>query len=407
MTAVADSTLHTGCPVDHSKLSEQRTSRETLAGRPAIEQRANGEWHIYGYAEAKTVLRSAHTRQAGFHAEEMEKLPRTMRDPILFQEGQSHREQRTKTARFFTPVRTDEAYRGFMEAFADDIIAKLERGRAADLSDLSMTLAVEVAAQVVGLTNSRIGGMSERVERFFAEPVSLDSSAGKALHFALNQLRIGKFFFADVQPAIAARRRQPREDLISHLISEGYTNAEILVECMTFAAAGMITTREFISVCAWHLLDNPELRAQYLSAPEPERYKLLHELLRLEPVVGHLHRTATADIDIVSDAQTYTVPEGAHIVLHIYGTNTDERVVGEAPERACPARALPKGVGDPVMSFGDGHHRCPGAYIAIQETDIFLQKLLSLNVRVKRAPDLSWNELVKGYELRKFMLELQ
>ena len=59
------------------------------------------------------------------------------------------------------------------------------------------------------------------------------------------------------------------------------------------------------------------------------------------------------------------------------------------------------------MSFGDGHHRCPGAYIAIQETDIFLTRLLALPVTVEREPSLSWSEVTKGYELRNFRVRLE
>jgi cytochrome P450 len=68
-------------------------------------------------------------------------------------------------------------------------------------------------------------------------------------------------------------------------------------------------------------------------------------------------------------------------------------------------RELPRGVQPSVMSFGDGHHRCPGSYIAIQETDIFLQKLLMLtSLRVERAPSIGWNETIKSYEVRNFIL---
>jgi cytochrome P450 len=59
------------------------------------------------------------------------------------------------------------------------------------------------------------------------------------------------------------------------------------------------------------------------------------------------------------------------------------------------------------MSFGDGHHRCPGATIAIQETDIFLRRLLALEgLRVARWPQLGWNPVAAGYELRDFVLAL-
>ncbi len=60
------------------------------------------------------------------------------------------------------------------------------------------------------------------------------------------------------------------------------------------------------------------------------------------------------------------------------------------------------------MSFGDGHHRCPGAYIALQETDIFLQRLLRLpGLQIVQKPSVSWNDLTAGYELRNFILAVE
>ena len=60
-----------------------------------------------------------------------------------------------------------------------------------------------------------------------------------------------------------------------------------------------------------------------------------------------------------------------------------------------------------MLSFGDGHHRCPGAFVAIQESDIFLTRLLALpDLRAESAPTLTFVELIAGYELRKFMITL-
>ena len=49
------------------------------------------------------------------------------------------------------------------------------------------------------------------------------------------------FFWLDVLPAIKVRKRQPREDVISHLLAQNYSDTEILTECVTYAAAGMVT----------------------------------------------------------------------------------------------------------------------------------------------------------------------
>ena len=103
------------------------------------------------------------------------------------------------------------------------------------------------------------------------------------------------FHLADVRPAIAARRKSPGEDVISHLLAQGYAEPAILIECVTYGAAGMATTREFISMAVLHLLADADLRARYLAADEPERFGILHEILRLEPIIGHLYRRATRD----------------------------------------------------------------------------------------------------------------
>jgi cytochrome P450 len=130
----------------------------------------------------------------------------------------------------------------------------------------------------------------------------------------------------------------------------------------------------------------------------------LHEILRLEPVVTRLVRRTTADIEVESNGSRVVIPVGEKIDLHVYDANMDEEVVGELPLALCPGREL-KGdhVPEMVMSFGDGTHRCPGAYIAIQETDIFLQRLLAIDsLRIVSKPSMRWDNLTTGYVLRHF-----
>jgi cytochrome P450 len=225
------------------------------------------------------------------------------------------------------------------------------------------------------------------------------------LALRLRRLTVLQFFYLDVKPAIAARRKSPQDDVISHLLNQNYNDYEILSECVTYAAAGMATTREFISVATWHMLEQPELRQRYLAADEPERHDLLHEILRLEPVVANLFRRATEDVT-VPGATPVTIKKGDLINIHITKANGDPGIVGEHPQSVCPARPL-AGDKTPTMllSFGDGAHRCPGAYLAMHETDIFLQKLLRLpTLRIVQKPTVSWNDLIAGYEVRGFLL---
>jgi cytochrome P450 len=395
------------CPVDYAALSQRKTTRShEPAGKP-VERDASGVWHVRGHAQARAVLRSADTKQAGFNAELLERMPQKMRPPILYQEGQPHHEQRRQTARFFSPKAVSANYRGLMEELADGAIRELLRERRADLTTLSMGLAVGVAGRVVGLTESRLPGMARRLDAFFEGDMTGFGWTPRALFgFARNQARVAAFFYLDVKPAIEARRKEPREDVISHLISRGYTDTEILTECITYAAAGMATTREFMSIAAWHMLEQPTIRERYLHGDEGERHDVLGEILRLEPVVGRLYRRATADLRLNVGYEPITIPEGSLIVLDTYAVNADEAAVGECPLALVPGRELlAERVGPPVMSFGDGHHRCPGYYVALQESDVFLRRLLALeDLRIERKPSVSWNDLIAGYELRGFAI---
>lgn len=394
------------CPVDHAALSQQKTARVAEPAKSgAVERGADGVWRVRGHEQARAILRSADTKQAGFNAELLERLPGGMRRPILYQEGKPHNEQRRQTARFFSPRTVGENYRGIMEGFAAGLIEELRRKRRADVDVLSFKLAVKVAGKVVGLTDSRLPGMDRRLEAFFAGGVTgFGWSPREILGFARNQTRAAAFFYLDVKPAIEARKKNPGEDVISHLLSLGYGDGEILTECLTYAAAGMATTREFITVAAWHMMEQPAVRGRYLAGDEEERHALLQEILRLEPVVSDLYRRATADIRLDVGGEPVTVPAGSLIDLNIYAVNADGAVVGECPLALLPGRDLRvERVGPQVMSFGDGSHRCPGAYVAIQESDVFLRRLLAQeDLRIERKPSVSWNDVTSGYELRGF-----
>lgn len=415
--AVAPTQSQAKCPIDHTAFFQKKTAR---AAEPMsagdVERDADGIWHIRGFRDARTVLRSGETRQAGFRAELIERVSGMGNVPILYQEGKAHQQQRKQTARFFTPKAVSSDYRQLMETVADELIGSLKDTRRADLSALSLQLAVRIASAVVGLTNSRMPGMDKRLDAFFTTAAGEEGrgwrhTLKRVWGAAQGQLRIAAFFYLDVKPAIEARKRQPREDVISHLLAQGYRDREILTECITYAAAGMVTTREFIGMAAWHLLEEPETRARYLAAPEEERLAILEEILRLEPVVGHLYRRATSDIHLATDAGAaaqLTIPQGALIDLHIHAANADERVTGEHPFAVRPGRQLHgERVSPALLSFGDGAHRCPGSYIAMQETDIFLLRLFALDgLRMEHAPTVTWNDLVTGYELRDFPITI-
>ncbi|PKQ24008.1 MAG: cytochrome P450 [Actinobacteria bacterium HGW-Actinobacteria-5] len=396
--------------VDHS--DRRRAVEPGEAGSPRVE--VDGHvWRIRSLGVARQVLRAREgTTQAGFTAEWIPK-GYLKHHPILISDGPRHDEQRRKVARFFAPAVVADRYAEAMAASADALLATAEQQGTFRLDDLALHYTVEVTAQVVGLTESAIPGMAARLVSFFRQPPfditkpDLGRSRRQWAQAAVNGLLpVLRFYAADVRPAIGARRAQPRDDVISHLIAEGYTNADILVECITYGTAGMVTTREFIAMACWHLLRYPSLRERYVAAGPTERIAILNEIIRLEPVVGHLYRRVQASLELVEGDATWALAAGDLVDICVRPANADPDAVGERPLDLCPGRSLPAGINPAALSFGDGAHRCPGQPLAMLEADALLTRLLARDPTIVAEPTIEWDDLIAGYALRGLELRI-
>jgi hypothetical protein len=119
------------------------------------------------------------------------------------------------------------------------LLARLRVDKAVDLSRLSMRLAVQVTGRVVGLTNSSVRGMSGRLGFFQGDPLARDRALLlRALRGSGAPGLLPPRREASVRRAAAAlsRRDQPA-------VATDFSDLEILTEALTYAAAGMATTR--------------------------------------------------------------------------------------------------------------------------------------------------------------------
>lgn len=351
---------------------------------------------------ARELLRARNsTRQAGFTSE---RIPDWLfrHRPILFDDGPSHDEHRRTLARFFAPKVLEAKHRDDIEQSAKRLVDAAFAAGPMRVDEVALLYSVEVTSRIVGLTHSRIDRLADRLTRFFRQPPVVHTRPdhgrtnrqwAEAAKKALGPLI--SLYVADVRPAIRSRKKERQDDVISYLLDEGYRPSEILMECLTYGTAGMVTTREFICVALWHLLRDDALRERYLAAEARERTAMLNEIIRLEPPVGHIYRR------VVSDGCPYT--KGTLVDVDVRTANIDP-LVFEKPERLCPARGLPAAQ-QAGLSFGDGEHRCPGQPLALLETDILLLEILRRDPRITSEPRVDWDTLIEGYQLRDFTIE--
>ncbi len=395
--------MRMSCPVRSEVLAAHTTDSKTVPRpytvTPRVTRDDAGHWHIHGYAEARALLLED-LEQAGFQAEVVLK---SGLDPVLYQRGEVHRQQRAAIAKFFSPTTTTRKHQAMMERLADELTAELAETKRADLNDLTVRMAASVAAVVVGLDPTP--GLIRRLDAMLHSGTAARGVLRRAWRAIAGKGVSLAFWWLDVRPAIAARRRQPQDDVISYMLSKGKSEVAILAECVVYGAAGMATTQEFISIVLWHCLQRPALKDLMLTAPVEARHELLHEVLRLEPVVATIKRRTLEATALVSEGVAHTLPAGALVHFHVYDINVDALVLKQAPLTLQPQRELDRGVSRSLVAFGAGPHRCAGEFIALAETDVFVRRLLALpGLRIESGPTVTRNDTVDSYEVRRLAI---
>ena len=382
------------CPV-HTGRDERKSAAiaaERMAPYPGA--RVLGTFNA-----ARDVLRSSKVRQAGGAADHVD-LSKPGEISFFFLDGDLHRKRRAAVAGLFAPKTIITRHQAVMNRTMDAIVSRLQAHGSAALDELSWQMAVDVAAEIVGLTESDNNeALAHRVKAVLETSINAPTKGlAKWVALAKMMVRVSRFYKHDMAPAIAARQIDPRDDVITHMVKANYSKKGMIMETLSYAGAGMMTTREFIVMVAWHLFDNAPLRERFLAGDEADQFAILEEVLRLEPVATFNTRRAAEDLD---EGQTGPIKAGELLAINIRDANTDEAITGPCPFQIDPDRAKRMKVNGPYLSFGDGPHRCPGAQVALHETRVFIERLFRLpGIRLVSQPTVLWNPGIQGYELR-------
>lgn len=344
------------------------TTRQPLLGRIALTTR---------YAESQSVLRNPEqftldARRCGHKsAAGMRWWVPAMFKPIannlLTLDGEEHRALRKRVDYAFR--RTQIVHlQHHIDAFATQALeglrAKLRHDNQADFVE-------QVARPVPQWVISNLLGLDTSFTQTDS-PLNQALSALGSVQRATDLFKVLpaiKLISRILSTEIARRREEPRDDLLTKLISEHgegrpLNNNELLAMAFLLYVAGHETTTHLLSTSLWSMVTNPHIAEQICS---PLDDKSIHEFVRFNsPVQMSKPRFVVQDMEFSG----VTLKRGDTIAVLIGAANHDEKVFSN-PYQFTLSQATPKHLG-----FGTGAHSCFGMHLAIRETATVLNKLI-------------------------------
>jgi hypothetical protein len=193
---------------------------------------------------------------------------------------------------------------------------------------------------------------------------------------------LGDFLTAEV----AARRKTPTDDLITHLAEaeidgDKLSEREIVLTTTTFVVAGVESLSSFMSMLALNLHDYPASRRRVVADPALLA-PAIEESLRFNTSAQRFKRTVMRDVELHGQ----TLKAGDKVALAYGSGNRDGRKFPNADEYDIDRRPRDH------LGFGAGKHFCLGNQMARLVTEVAMKRFL------ERVPDyrltvdrLAWN----------------
>jgi pimeloyl-[acyl-carrier protein] synthase len=297
-----------------------------------------------------------------------------------------HTRLRSLVSKAFTP-RAVERMRPRIEEYVDRLLAALAGRRSMELvADFAAPLPVSVIAEMLGVPVAD----RERFRHWSDEGVRTlgDGTMEDRRRAVVAMEEMGEY----LEGIADARRREPREDLISGLVAaeeagDRLSTAELLTTCVLLLVAGNETTTKLIGNSVVALLRNPE-QLEILRG-EPKRvFGAVDELLRYDSPVQLTSRMVVEDREL----RGHRLRKGQQLVLILAAGNRDPVHFAE-PDQLDVTR-------DPVrhLSFSHGLHHCLGAQLARLEGGLALEALITRFPDLRFAGEVRWgdNTVLRG-----------
>jgi cytochrome P450 len=338
-----------------------------------------GFWAVTRYADIRHVHRNVElysSELGGTSLEDLEPEHVEARKSMIDMDPPRHDQLRGLINRRFTP-RAVGVWEEQVRKVTREVLDRALRRREFDfVREVSSEIPMQVFAEILGVPQDERRVIIEIGDRLLGsqdpEYQVADDDAHRHLPFS-NPAALEMFEFG--RRLAAARRRQPKDDIITQLAFEPLTQREFDVYFVLLATAGNETTRHTITHGLLALLEHPDQLARLRDDPALGK-SAAEEMLRWATPVHHFRRTAAVDTELAG-----TEIRAGDKVTTWFGSGNRDETVFEDPDRFDVGRTP-----NPHMAFGPGGiHHCLGAHLARMEVRIAFEELLSRDVEFELA----------------------
>lgn len=277
-----------------------------------------------------------------------------------------------RTRKLATPAFRSRA----VSRFAAEGIAPLAHELLDDLVDRErFDLVAGFTARLPYLVITRLLGLPrEREDEFHAWALALLTFRDDPERALEAKAALSDF----LTPVVAARRAEPREDVISELVTSEVdgrrlTDEEVFSHVRLLFPTGGETTHGSLGNLLSTLLTRDEGWSRLVADPSRIE-RTVAEGLRYETPIAVLPRLSASAPTIFRD---HEIPPDTWVLFAIAGANRDPALVAD-PDQFDPDREQP-----PNLAFGRGPKSCPGLHLARRNMEV------ALGVLVERLPRLA------------------
>ncbi|HIP22697.1 MAG TPA: cytochrome P450, partial [Rhodobacteraceae bacterium] len=290
---------------------------------------------------------------------------------ILGIEPPSHTRIRSLLTKAFTNRRIKEMAPQ-VQALSRDLVANFPEGEFDLLPAFAEVIPVTVICRLLGVPED----MAPQLLRWSHDMVAIyQARRDRALEDRTEAATIA--FMDYIRGFVAERRKAPREDLISELISardegEKLTEDELITTCILLLNAGHEATVHGIANGVKALLET----GVRFGDSNSENLAIIEETIRFDPPLHMFTRYALEDVTVAGHA----FKRGEQVGLLLAAANRDPAVFEQ------PASFMPTRKNARQLAFGAGLHFCIGAPLARMEM------LNSMPILLEACPDLALAE---------------